>query len=153
MKGHLLPDFLVEVGQACTGCGRCVRECSFGVLKLEEDRPMAVHSKCVACGRCVAFCPRQAIRVTPNEVAYRHNPYWTLSLRKELLRQAQTGGMLLAGAGNDLDYLVVWDHLLLDASQATNPSIDPLREPMEVVSFLGRKPASAGRRRCRPRSG
>ncbi|MCK4965680.1 FMN-binding glutamate synthase family protein, partial [bacterium] len=34
-----------------------------------------------------------------------------------------------------------WDHMLFDACQVTNPSIDPLREPMEMKSFLGKKPA------------
>lgn len=42
--------------------------------------------------------------------------------------------------GNDRPYPVYWDHLLLNASQVTNPSIDPLREPMELRTFLGRKP-------------
>lgn len=30
--------------------------------------------------------------------------------------------------------------MVLNASQVTNPSIDPLREPMELVTYLGRKP-------------
>ncbi len=42
--------------------------------------------------------------------------------------------------GNDRPYPVYWDHLLLNASQVTNPSIDPLREPMELRTYLGRKP-------------
>ena len=42
--------------------------------------------------------------------------------------------------GNDKPYLRIFDHLLLDACQVTNPSIDPLREPMELRTFLGRKP-------------
>ncbi|MEE8205160.1 MAG: glutamate synthase-related protein, partial [Dehalococcoidales bacterium] len=35
---------------------------------------------------------------------------------------------------------IYWDHLVLNASQVTNPSIDPLREPMELTTFLGGKP-------------
>jgi glutamate synthase domain-containing protein 2 len=42
--------------------------------------------------------------------------------------------------GNDKGYRVYWDHLVLNASQVTNPSIDPLREPMELATYLGRKP-------------
>ncbi|MBN1862769.1 MAG: IMP dehydrogenase, partial [Dehalococcoidales bacterium] len=37
-------------------------------------------------------------------------------------------------------YRIYWDHLVLNASQVTNPSIDPLREPMELTTYLGRKP-------------
>jgi len=55
-------------------------------------------------------------------------------------QQAATGGILLTGMGNPLDYPVYWDRILLDASQVTNPSIDPLREPMELRTYLGSKP-------------
>jgi len=42
--------------------------------------------------------------------------------------------------GCDKPYLTYWDRLLLNASQVTNPSIDPLREPMEIRTYLGAKP-------------
>jgi glutamate synthase domain-containing protein 2 len=48
--------------------------------------------------------------------------------------------VLLTGMGNDRPYPIYWDHLLLNASQVTNPSIDPLREPMELRTYLGKKP-------------
>ena len=47
---------------------------------------------------------------------------------------------MLAAMGNPAPYPIFWDHLLLDASQVTNPSIDPLREPMELRTYLGSKP-------------
>ena len=43
--------------------------------------------------------------------------------------------------GSDLPYPILFDHLLIDACQVTNPSIDPLREPMELRTYLGKKPA------------
>ena len=50
---------------------------------------------------------------------------------------------------------VYWDRLLINASQVTNPSIDPLREPMETRVFLGKKPERIqrdenGRHQLRP---
>ena len=42
--------------------------------------------------------------------------------------------------GNALPYPIIFDHLVLDACQVTNPSIDPLREPMELRTLLGKKP-------------
>ena len=36
-------------------------------------------------------------------------------------------------------YPVYFDKILLNASQVTNPSIDPLREPMETKVLLGSK--------------
>jgi len=42
--------------------------------------------------------------------------------------------------GCDRSYPIYFDRILLNASQVTNPSIDPLREPMELRTFLGSKP-------------
>jgi glutamate synthase domain-containing protein 2 len=42
--------------------------------------------------------------------------------------------------GCDKPHYTFWDKLLLNASQVTNPSIDPLREPMEIRTYLGTKP-------------
>jgi glutamate synthase domain-containing protein 2 len=50
--------------------------------------------------------------------------------------------VMLTGMGNDKRYQSIFDHLVLDACQVTNPSIDPLREPMELRTYLGRKPDS-----------
>src|SRR5665811_181769 len=44
--------------------------------------------------------------------------------------------------GNPKPYPIYWDHMLIDACQVTNPSIDPLREPMELRTYLGAKPES-----------
>jgi len=44
--------------------------------------------------------------------------------------------------GNALPYPIIFDRLVLDACQVTNPSIDPLREPMELRTYLGKKPSS-----------
>jgi glutamate synthase domain-containing protein 2 len=48
--------------------------------------------------------------------------------------------MILTGMGNPKPYPIYWDHMLIDACQVTNPSIDPLREPMELRTYLGAKP-------------
>ena len=49
------------------------------------------------------------------------------------------GGVLLSSMGNPKPYPVYWDKILINASQVTNPSIDPLREPMETRVFLGQE--------------
>lgn len=38
-----------------------------------------------------------------------------------------------------------FDRILINASQVTNPPIDPLREPMETRVFLGKKPSKIER--------
>ncbi len=138
--GQLIqPDFRVRIdAEACHKCGRCVQQCGWGVYSFAE-RPIPDHSLCRACHRCVTYCPAMAITIEKNALAYRENPSWTTSLRKGVWRQADTAGVLLTGMGNDLPYLNIFDHLVLDACQVTNPSIDPLREPMELRTYLGRK--------------
>ena len=46
----------------------------------------------------------------------------------------------MSSMGNPKPMPVYWDKILINASQVTNPSIDPLREPMETKVFLGKKP-------------
>jgi len=75
-----------------------------------------------------------------NPLEFRENYQWTTRAIKDIYKQAETGGILLTGMGNDKPYPIYWDRLLINASQVTNPSIDPLREPMEMKTFIGRKP-------------
>jgi glutamate synthase domain-containing protein 2 len=66
-------------------------------------------------------------------------------LIKEIYKQAESGGVLLSSMGNPQNLPVYWDKILMNASQVTNPSIDPLREPMETRVFLGKKTAELKR--------
>jgi glutamate synthase domain-containing protein 2 len=70
------------------------------------------------------------------------HPIWTENARRDLFTQSRTGAILLASTGNELHERVIFDSLLLDACQVTNPAIDPLREPIELRTYIGRKPRS-----------
>jgi glutamate synthase domain-containing protein 2 len=136
-------EFRVVIDKdACIQCGRCAQQCGWNVYTFDEveRRPIPDHNKCGACHRCVTFCPAGAISIKKNELAFKHSDSMSPDLIKAIWRQAETGGIQLTGMGNDRPYLRIFDHLLLDACQVTNPSIDPLREPMEMRTFLGRKP-------------
>jgi len=80
--------------------------------------------------------------VKENPLEFRFNANRTPLSIKNIYKQCETGGVLLTGMGNDRPFPIYWDHILLNASQVTNPSIDPLREPMETRTYLGRKPDS-----------
>ncbi|HEY3318327.1 MAG TPA: glutamate synthase-related protein [Coriobacteriia bacterium] len=136
------PEFRVEIDyDKCHKCGRCVQQCGWGVYSFNE-RPIPDDSKCRACHRCVTYCPAHCIRITKNDLAFRESDNWSPDLRKAVWRQAETAGILLTSMGNPRPYQRIFDHLVLDACQVTNPSIDPLREPMELRTFLGSKPES-----------
>lgn len=134
------PEFIwTNDEQRCRRCRRCIRQCGWKALSW-QDRVVPDHGKCVGCHRCEAMCPEQCITVMANPQHYKPNALWSVNHRKNVWKQADTGGVLLTGMGNDLPYPVIFDQLVLDACQVTNPSIDPLREPMELRTYLGRKP-------------
>lgn len=96
--------------------------------------------QCVDCQRCVCICPTDALKIVDNPNKFRNNSNWSQQIMTEVYKQAETGGVLLSAMGNPKEYPVYWDKILLNASQVTNPPIDPLREPMETKVFLGKKP-------------
>ena len=143
MKTYLPPKFIVERDvERCIQCQVCVNQCSFDTHYYDaaEDKVSSRVGKCVGCHRCVMFCPTNALTVRGNPLDYRDNYNWRPEVIEDIIKQAETGGVLLTGMGNDKGYRVYWDHLVLNASQVTNPSIDPLREPMELATYLGSKP-------------
>jgi glutamate synthase domain-containing protein 2 len=102
---------------------------------------MCVDEKnCVACHRCAAICPTRALKIVKSQHTFRANANWSAQTINEVYKQAGSGGVLLSSMGNPADYPVYFDKILVNASQVTNPSIDPLREPMETKVFLGKKP-------------
>jgi glutamate synthase domain-containing protein 2 len=143
MKTYLLPEFIVERDpEKCIRCKVCVNQCTYDTHSYDEEDDVirSQDENCVNCQRCVTFCPTHAITIRKNPNVTTENANWTLSAIRDLKKQAETGGVLLTGMGCDKPNLTYWDRLLLNASQVTNPSIDPLREPMEIRTYLGAKP-------------
>ena len=87
----------------------------------------------------MTLCPTRALKIRKNENEFRENGNWSQQVMDEVYKQAGSGGVLLSAMGNPREYPVYWDKILLNASQVTNPPIDPLREPMETKTFLGKK--------------
>ncbi|MEE0844903.1 MAG: glutamate synthase-related protein [Eggerthellaceae bacterium] len=140
MLDYLLPRYKVlRDPDLCVKCGVCERSCSNEVHHVDEElgRVTADNRRCVNCQRCVTMCPTGALAITNWPQVGNGSSNWTLENLQDIAKQAQTGGVLLASMGNPKPYPIYWDHLLLNASQVTNPSIDPLREPMETRVFLG----------------
>lgn len=125
----------------CIRCEVCARQCANEVHEYNKDtkRMDADNSKCVNCHRCVSLCPTNALKIVKNPHIFKENANWSGSNITEIYRQAATGGVLLASMGNPMQYPSYFDRMLINASQVTNPSIDPLREPMETKTYLGKK--------------
>lgn len=143
MRSMMQPEFLVERDDyRCIRCGVCERQCAFEVHFHDEDDDCfrARDENCVGCQRCAVFCPTRALLIRTNPWEPRPNANWSREHLIDLKKQAETGGVVLTGMGNDKPFRKYWDHLVVNASQVTNPSIDPLREPMELRTYLGRRP-------------
>ena len=126
----------------CIKCRVCERQCANEVHHYDPDldRMVSDETNCVDCQRCVTLCPTRALKIRKNENEFRENGNWSQQVMDEVYKQAGSGGVLLSAMGNPREYPVYWDKILLNASQVTNPPIDPLREPMETKVFLGKKP-------------
>lgn len=127
----------------CTLCGACVKQCFNGVHTIVDTgngkKLVSDESKCVNCHRCVSFCPSRAIKIVKSDLCFKRNDNWSDAVIKEIYKQAESGGVLLSSMGCPEKYPVYFDKILINASQVTNPSIDPLREPMETKVTLGKR--------------
>jgi glutamate synthase domain-containing protein 2 len=138
----LYPDYEIARNyDRCIVCRACERQCANEAHEYLDtlNRMVCDDAKCVNCHRCVSLCPTRALKVVKSGNTYKENTNWSGKIINELYRQASTGGVLLSSMGNPEEYPVYFDRILLNASQVTNPSIDPLREPMETKVFLGTK--------------
>ena len=139
---YIAPEFeVVRDDDRCIRCRVCERQCAneVHIYSDRSDRMLSDETKCVDCQRCVSLCPTRALKIVKNPCALRENANWKSDIIKEIYKQASSGGVLLSSMGTPKEFPVYWDKLLLTASQVTNPSIDPLREPMETRVFLGKR--------------
>jgi glutamate synthase domain-containing protein 2 len=142
-KPKRIPEFIVQRDEErCIGCQVCCRICAFDVHSYDEesDTVFSESDQCVGCHFCESLCPTEALSIRRNPSDLKENDHWSRRAVDNIARQADTGGVLLTGMGNDRGWRDYFNHIVLNASQVTNPSIDPLREPMELKTFVGRKP-------------
>ena len=142
------PEFeVIRNENRCIQCRVCERQCANEVHRYDPDRNVMLsdESKCVNCQRCVSLCPTRALKIVKSDCTLRENANWQNDTIREVYKQAQSGGVLLSSMGNPRPLPVYWDKILINASQVTNPPIDPLREPMETRVFLGQKPEKVER--------
>lgn len=139
---YFQPEYeIIRNFNRCVNCRLCERQCAFSVHSFDAQNKvmLADESKCVNCHRCVAVCPTRALKIVKSKYCYKSGANFTKSIINDIYAQAATGGVLLSSMGSPKDYPVYWDKILINASQVTNPSIDPLREPMETRTYIGKK--------------
>ena len=148
MNLYIQPEYeVVRDESRCIACRVCERQCANLVHSFDEEtgKMKADSSLCVNCHRCVCVCPTHALKIVKSDDTYKINSNWSNQTINEVYRQANSGGVLLSSMGNPKEYPVFWDKMLINASQVTNPPIDPLREPMETKLWLGKRTAQVKR--------
>ncbi len=148
MNMYIPPEYeVVRDTERCIACRVCERQCANEVHSFDADtgKMTADGAKCVNCHRCVCLCPTHALKIVKSDDTYKLNANWDNQTINEIYKQANSGGILLSSMGNPKPYPIFWDKLLVNASQVTNPPIDPLREPMETRLWLGKRAASIER--------
>ncbi len=145
---YIYPEFEVVRNESrCIRCRVCEKQCANEVHSYDKNSNIMLsdESKCVDCQRCVCMCPTKALKIVKSDCCLRENANWDVDTIKEVYKQADSGGVLLSSMGNPKPLPVYWDKILINASQVTNPPIDPLREPMETRVFLGKRPSAVER--------
>jgi len=148
MDMFIYPEYeVVRNNDVCISCRVCERQCANQVHRYDADLKKMISNSlaCVNCHRCVCMCPTHALKIKKSEDTYKTNANWDNQTINEVYRQANTGAVLLSAMGNPKPLPIYWDKILINASQVTNPPIDPLREPMESTVYLGKKAVSIER--------
>ncbi len=138
---------VIRDDKKCNVCRVCERQCANAVHSYDAKlgKMLADSAKCVNCHRCVCLCPTHALKIVKSDDIYKADANWTAQTINEVYKQANSGGVLLSSMGNPQPLPVFWDKILVNASQVTNPPIDPLREPMETQLYLGKRRTKAER--------
>ncbi|MGL5617223.1 MAG: glutamate synthase-related protein [Sarcina sp.] len=136
------PKFkVVKDNELCINCKLCTKQCANNVYRYDEKKEKIIINNvgCVNCHRCVCTCPTNALSIIKNPLSFSGGGNFSDNQIKEIYKQANSGGVLLSSMGTPKEDVVYWDKMVINASQVTNPPIDPLREPMETKVFLGKK--------------
>ncbi len=140
--------FKVVRDDKCVNCGRCIRECSFGVheRRASDPRLMAETKShlCKNCFRCVQGCPAGALRLVINpEYKALGDDYLKSEQVVWLWTQAENGKVPVRGAGYRGPFTGPgFDSIWTDMSEIVRPTRDGIhgREYISTAIDLGRKP-------------
>ncbi len=142
------PEFLVERNpERCIQCEACVRQCANDAHEFDDD-DQCVYSdstRCVGCHRCATLCPTNAIAIKQVELEFRPHGNWTAAALRNIYKQAEDGGVLLSGMGNDQPFPVYWDRLLLNASLSAYGLRYGERQTMTIIDEKTLKPTVLSR--------
>ena len=89
--------------EKCTGCGLCLKACSFEALEVVDKKATLVEEKCSLCGICISACPTGALNMerkarTSDVSAYKD--VWVFAEQKD--GKLKNVALELLGKGREL---------------------------------------------------
>ena len=90
---------------SCTGCGRCVRECSRGCHILNGSVHEIRRNLCIFCGKCAYWCPERALSLIGKQ--YEPDELLQELLKDQKYYETSEGGVTFSGG----EPMLHWEYL------------------------------------------
>lgn len=143
-----VPKFLIARADNCINCGKCERNCVYGVHERRDDDPriMAdpISQQCKNCFRCVAECPQRALTLSLNQdYLALGNGVWTPQRVLTVWNESEMGKIPVLGAGyRGMFSGPGYDAMWTDMSEIVRPTRDGIhgREHISTNVVICRNP-------------
>ncbi|MFA5312619.1 MAG: glutamate synthase-related protein [Methanomassiliicoccales archaeon] len=143
-----VPKFIIERAGNCINCGKCERNCVYGVHMRREDDPRQMAEPlsqfCKDCFRCIAGCPQRALTISVGaEFRSLGSGGWTPQRISTVWNESETGKVPVFGAGyRGMFSGPGYDAMWTDMSEIVRPTRDGIhgREHISTNVLICRNP-------------
>ena len=82
-------------GEACVGCGKCLRVCPEGAIRLDEGKSWTNRGTCRGAGKCAEVCPNEARNIAGRYVTA--GEVFQEVMKDKIFYEKSGGGVTLGG--------------------------------------------------------
>ena len=105
---HLKRHEIMFFEDRCTGCGRCVKNCSNGAIEIIESKAVVDDEKCTLCGRCSEVCINEGRELVGRDITV--NELMKELIKDQMFYEQSNGGVTFSGGEpmlyEDIKYLI-----------------------------------------------
>lgn len=92
---HLKRHEIMFFEDRCTGCGRCVKNCSNGAIEIIESKAVVDDEKCTLCGRCSEVCINEGRELVGRDITV--NELMKELIKDQMFYEQSNGGVTFSG--------------------------------------------------------
>ena len=89
-----IPQLFIN-GEACVGCGKCLRVCPEGAIRLDEGKSWTNRGTCRGAGKCAEVCPNEARNIAGRYVTA--GEVFQEVMKDKIFYEKSGGGVTLGG--------------------------------------------------------